>query len=68
MTQETISVPEIHCDHCKGSIEGALSPLQGVREATVDVSARNVAVTYDPAVVDRSQLIQAIEEQGYEVP
>jgi copper chaperone len=31
MTTETIAVPEIHCDHCKRSIEGALRPIGGWR-------------------------------------
>ena len=26
----TVFVPEIHCDHCKHSIEGALAPLPGL--------------------------------------
>ena len=37
MTTLTISVPEIHCDHCKSSIEGALVPLPGVASARVDI-------------------------------
>ena len=68
MTTERISVPEIHCDHCKHSIEGALNPLEGVSEATVDIPARQVTIAYDAAVVSRDALIQAIEDQGYEVP
>jgi copper chaperone len=68
MVTETIAVPEIHCDHCKVSIEGALEPLAGVERATVDVPARAVTVTYDEASVDRDRLVQAIEQQGYEVP
>ena len=68
MVTETISVPEIHCDHCKVSIEGALEPLAGVERATVDVWARAVTVTYDEASVDRGDLVEAIEQQGYEVP
>lgn len=68
MITDTISVPEIHCDHCKSSIEGALSPLEGVSDATVDIAARHVAVTYDPDAIGRSQLVDAIEEQGYDVP
>ena len=67
-TTETISVPEIHCGHCKSSIEGALSPLPGVQRATVDIEARNVTVEYDEGSVSRDQLVSAIEEQGYEVP
>ena len=65
---ETISVPEIHCDHCKMSIEGALAPLGGVTEATVDIPAREVTVTYDADLTTRDDLVKAIEDQGYEVP
>jgi copper chaperone len=68
MVTETISVPEIHCDHCKTSIEGALASIGGVQEATVDIPARTVTVAYDDASVDHGDLVAAIEEQGYEVP
>jgi copper chaperone len=68
MATETIAVPEIHCDHCKTSIEGALAAIGGVERASVDISARTVTVRYDEASVDRGALVEAIEEQGYEVP
>jgi copper chaperone len=68
VTTMTISVPEIHCDHCKHSIEGALAPLPGVRSARVDIDARTVTVEVDETRVDRGQLVAVIEEQGYDVP
>lgn len=68
MTTETIVVPEIHCEHCRTSIEGALRPLDGVERALVDVGRRTVTVTYDEAAVDHRALVEAIEDQGYEVP
>ena len=68
MTTETISVPEIHCGHCKASIEGALQPLEGVETATVDIDARSVTVAYDDGTVSRDELVRAIEDQGYQVP
>jgi copper chaperone len=68
MVTETISVPEIHCDHCKLSIEGAVGSIAGVDAASVDIPARTVTVTYDDASVNRGDLVGAIEEQGYEVP
>ena len=68
MRTDTISVPEIHCDHCRTSIEGALTPLDGVQTATVDIPARTVEVTWDEDVLERRALLDAIEEQGYEVP
>ena len=67
MTTITISVPGIHCDHCKHSIEGAVAPLQGVRSARVDIDARTVTVEADEERVDRAQLVAAIEDQGYDV-
>jgi copper chaperone len=68
MLTETILVPEIHCDHCRTSIEGALRPIEGVERAEVDVAARSVTVTYDQTSVNRARLVVAIAEQGYEVP
>jgi copper chaperone len=68
MTTMTISVPEIHCDHCKHSIEGALAPLPGVTSARVDIDARTVTVEVDEKVTDRARLVAAIQEQGYDVP
>jgi copper chaperone len=68
MATMTISVPEIHCDHCKHSIEGALAPLPGVASARVDVEARTVTVEVDETVTDRGRLVAAIEDQGYDVP
>ena len=64
----TISIPEIHCDHCKHSIEGALVPLPGVASARVDVDARTVTVEVDESLTDRGRLVAAIEDQGYDVP
>src|SRR5918999_705774 len=37
MATETISVPEIHCDHCKSSIEGALASIGGVENAALSI-------------------------------
>jgi copper chaperone len=68
MTTMTISVPEIHCNHCKHSIEGPLAALPGVASARVDVEARTVTVEVDETLTDRGRLVAAIEDQGYDVP
>lgn len=68
MSTTTLSVPGIHCDHCKSSIEGALGDLDGVRSAEVSVADRTVAVDYDEAVVGLDAVRDAIVEQGYDLP
>ena len=68
MPTETIAVPEIHCDHCKMSIEGALNEMPGVDLATVDVPKATVTVNYDESSVSRDDIVSTIVEQGYDVP
>jgi copper chaperone len=63
-----ISVPEIHCDHCRMSIEGAVGGLDGVARAEVNIEDRTVDVEFDEEVVAMSAIVGAIEDQGYEVP
>jgi copper chaperone len=67
-TTTTISVPEIHCDHCKSSIEGAVGGLAGVESAEVSVDDKTVTVAYDEGTLGLAAIRSAIEEQGYEVP
>lgn len=68
MTTTTISVPAIHCDNCKTSIEGALEILSGVESAEVSVEDRRVTVSYDESQVDIEGIRTAIEDQGFDVP
>ncbi len=66
MTETKLSVPEVHCDHCKHSIEGAVGALPGVARVEVDVPGRVVDVEFgETASLD--DIVAAIEEQGYEV-
>jgi copper chaperone len=65
--RETFSVPEVSCDHCKSSIEGALQPLSGISEATVRIEAKQVDVAWDGNLTSREDVVRAIEGAGYEV-
>ena len=67
MTNRTLSVPEIHCGHCKESIEGAVGALPGVERASVDIDASTVEFDFDGADGTLSAIVDAIEEVGYEV-
>lgn len=67
MTQISLQVPEVHCDHCKTSIEGAVSQLPGIEKVDVAISDASVSVEYDEATIDLAQIKSTIEEQGYAV-
>ena len=65
-TTTTLSVPAIHCDHCKSSIEGALNGLEGVSRAEVSVEAKTVTVSFDEAL-PMATIKETIEDQGFDV-
>lgn len=66
MATVTLSVPEIHCGHCKASIESAVRPLDGVTSATVDVDSRTVDVDFDPPA-SLDEIRAAIVDAGFDV-
>lgn len=66
-TSTTLQVPEVHCDHCKTSLEGAVGNLGGVDRVEVSVPDATLDVSFDEASVDLDTIKKAIEEQGYAV-
>ena len=66
MDQITLSVPDISCEHCKSSIEGAVAGLDSVKHVDVSIDDRTVAVSFADGL-DLAAVTAAIEEQGYEV-
>lgn len=64
LNTRTYHVPEISCDHCKNTIEGALDQVTGVSSRTVDVANRTVVV--DGSASDDA-VTKAITDAGYEV-
>ena len=66
MTDITLNVPDIHCDHCKVSIESAVATVDGVERVEVHIDERTVDVSFD-APADRASISSAIEDVGYVV-
>jgi copper chaperone len=66
-TTTTLSVPAIHCDNCKSSIEGAVGGLEGVSSASVSVEEKTVTVAYDEGTVALDVIKETIEEQGFDI-
>lgn len=63
----TLSVPDISCAHCARTIEGAVAPLPGVREVSVDIPGKRVQVQYDSAQNPTSRIGDVLAEEGYPV-
>lgn len=64
MSQLTVSVPEISCEHCKQSIEREVALLDGVAHVEVDIGDKQVTVEGSPA---RDAIVAAIDRAGYRV-
>lgn len=67
MSTTTLNVPTISCGHCKSSIESAVSGLAGIRKVDVGIDAKQVEVDFDETSIDLDAIVEAIEEQGYDV-
>ncbi|KKM11286.1 hypothetical protein SY88_09470 [Clostridiales bacterium PH28_bin88] len=67
MDTTVINVEGMTCNHCKMSVEKALTNLAGVNKAEVNLAAKNVTVTFEPGKVDITAMKNAITRAGYEV-
>ncbi|MGB0908972.1 MAG: cation transporter [Nitrospirales bacterium] len=67
MRNVTISVPDISCDHCKQTIEGALKVVDGVSAAEVHVPEKTVDVSFDETKIQENTINKTIEDQGFMV-
>ena len=69
MATETmiVTAPDISCAHCQRAIEGAVGALPGVEAVRVEVPAKTVQVSYDPARVSRQQIETTMDDEGYPV-
>lgn len=65
----TVSLPVVGmtCASCVGRVEKALSRVEGVGKATVNLATERADVTL-ARPVDHATLVRAIENAGYEVP
>ena len=62
-----LTIGGMHRGSCVGRVETALTALDGVADALVDLAARKATVWYDPARVGIEDLEAALTSTGYEV-
>lgn len=61
-----LHVEGMTCPSCKVAVRTALSRLDGVKDAKVDVAAKSATVAFDPAKVTPAQLADAVNRLGYQ--
>lgn len=67
-TQEmTLSVPDISCEHCVKTINGALGTQPGVDTVQTDIPTKTVYLRFDPAQLSLEQVKAILDEAGYTV-
>ncbi len=66
MTELKLSVPDISCDHCKRSIEGALKDQPGVKAVSVDIPGKTVALSIEAEQISIERIKELIADEGYE--
>ncbi len=65
--QLQIGVQGMTCANCSARVERALSKVDGVASAAVNLASERASVSFDPARVDAPRLLAAIRDSGYEV-
>jgi copper chaperone len=60
-----LSIEGMTCHHCAGRVTSALTRVQGVTSAKVDVATKS-AIVEGPALAD-GPLKEAVADAGYEV-
>lgn len=62
----SLHVEGMTCASCKVAVRNALSKIEGVKDARVDVAKKSATVEYDPAKVTPQQLLDAVNRLGYQ--
>lgn len=62
-----LSVKGMTCSGCEAYVTNAVSEMVGVDSVSASYENANTVVKYDPAKVDKAQIVEAINKTGYEV-
>jgi copper chaperone len=67
-SQETLlSVPDISCEHCVKTINGALGALSGVESVDTNLATKTVHLRYDPSQVSMDAIETTLDDAGYTI-
>lgn len=61
----TLKVYGMTCEGCETSVHNALNGLAGVQDVEVNRPLQQVVVTYDDELLDKIEIINAVEGAGF---
>jgi len=61
----TLTVPGMTCGHCEASVTKEVSKVPGVTSVAVDLTTK--LVTVSGSNLDRTSLVEAVDEAGFDV-
>jgi copper chaperone len=62
-----LAVPDVSCEHCVKTINGALGLLPGVEAVSTDIPTKSVHLRYDSAQLSLEQVEATLDDAGYTV-
>ncbi|MHA1223304.1 MAG: heavy metal translocating P-type ATPase [Candidatus Heimdallarchaeaceae archaeon] len=65
METKKINIEGMTCASCVARVEKALTSLEGVNSASVNLVAHNAQLIYDPHKVNEKDIYKAVEKAGY---
>lgn len=66
--QETVlSVPDVSCEHCVKTINGALGAQPGVEDVQTDIPTKTVHLRYDPTQLPMDKIEAILDDAGYTI-
>jgi Cu+-exporting ATPase len=63
----TLPIQGMTCASCVSTIEGALSDVEGIKTAKVNLATERATVSFVNGMVDVPELVEAVSDVGYEV-
>ena len=65
MTTQNFTIQGMNCASCSANVEKALSNLEGVRSASVNLTTENAQVEYDEGKLQVEDLKEVVDKAGY---
>jgi copper chaperone len=62
-----LSVPDVSCEHCVKTIDGALGALAGVESVATDIPTKSVHLRYDTQQLSLQEIESTLDDAGYTV-